>query len=594
MPPRERSPRPRSGRRHLHAVPAPDSPAPEPPAPPEGLSGTIASALQDPEPLAFLSLASSLASALDPRTASLRDVPDDDLGDLVDAAGADSGLANLFIESLIDQDSRETTALLAALAALVPDNHLAQRARRECRRRDHQLPGWLSGLEDSEPGAAASTTHPLGDGENTVVSVLLPGGRPISAVVYIDHNLGTIAKDAFVVPEDAASFGRSFLELAAGDEELDVIELDPAEARARIAQAIEAADELDLPLESETWPACRPLVEWMIGLLPAGGTGYAIPDVGEAERSRISRQVLASVHASGLSRSDACILDELLEFAADCAGGDPLRWSPVSVEILMTQWLPLTASADDDHLLRIPTVLRALIRYAHERRGIPAHLTEQTVDAVDFWEPEYIELVLGENPFGGAGVHSGDPSAGLRDLLAEWGFISMAHAERTVGGPEALAALDDQPLPDEPFSWDGIPEDIRPRVESVLQLCDDCAADLFDTEMRTAFRRVLSRTAATEPAVFRRKSKDTTAAAAIAWAVVTANDGLNPYRGGLTAMSLLAHFGVTGSVSDRARPFLRSFGAPDHQSAVDLTFATPEVLTGQRRAALIRIRDEDI
>lgn len=587
MPSRENRTDRRSERRHLHAVPDETAPSPD------GLFALLAEALDDPEPLAFLSLASSLAATLDPRTAELRDAFVDG-AETAGMAGVDD-FAGMFLESLIGTEARETTALLHALAALLPDNHLAQRARREARRRDHAVPDWLTGLDDAEPGPAISTTHPLGDGENTVVSASLPGGNALSAVVYIDHNLGTVAKDAFVVPQDAESFGRDFRQSAGETGDLSIAEIDPAEARSRIAQAIETGERLLPPLESDTWPACRPLVEWMIGLLPANGVGYVIDGLPDLERTRLTRQVLAAISSAGVRASDEAIVDELLEFAGNYVGGDPLRWSPTTVEILLSQWYPTTVPHDEDGLLRMPTVLRALIGYAHAQRGIPAHLTEETLQAVDAWEPTYTDIVLDADPDEGyGGVSPGGPADFLRELLHDVAVFGIARAEAAVGGPAELAMLDDEPLPDEPFDWDGIPEDIHPRVRTVLEFCDACADELFDAEVRTAFRRVLARTAAAEPAVFRRKSKDTTAAAAIAWAVAAANDLLNPYAGGMTAGELLAHFGVSGSISDRARPFLRAFGAPERQYAAELTFDSPAVLTSQRRAELIRLRDKEV
>jgi len=44
-------------------------------------------------------------------------------------------------------------------------------------------------------------THVLGDGDDYLVGVTLPSGHALSALVYVDHNLGTVVKDAFVIPE---------------------------------------------------------------------------------------------------------------------------------------------------------------------------------------------------------------------------------------------------------------------------------------------------------------------------------------------------------------------------------------------------------
>ena len=42
-------------------------------------------------------------------------------------------------------------------------------------------------------------SHVLGDGDNIMLGARLPGGHELTCVIYIDHNLGTLVKDAFVV-----------------------------------------------------------------------------------------------------------------------------------------------------------------------------------------------------------------------------------------------------------------------------------------------------------------------------------------------------------------------------------------------------------
>ena len=84
-------------------------------------------------------------------------------------------------------------------------------------------------------------------------------------------------------------------------------------------------------------------------------------------------------------------------------------------------------------------------------------------------------------------------------------------------------ALDEMPLPDEDFDWTGIPEEIRPAVQAILEQCDGCADALFDVEHRTAMRRFLARAARNDPKVFARKGSPVRGAAAVAWVITTGN-----------------------------------------------------------------------
>src|SRR5207302_9785901 len=100
--------------------------------------------------------------------------------------------------------------------------------------------------------------------------------------VYIDHNLGTVVKDAFVVAEPVAELV-AFMREKADDPDTSWIDLRLADAKVRIAEAIDAGAMTFPPFESDTWPACRPLIEWITRLLPDGGTGYERPEWGEDE-----------------------------------------------------------------------------------------------------------------------------------------------------------------------------------------------------------------------------------------------------------------------------------------------------------------------
>src|SRR5690606_10335578 len=95
---------------------------------------------------------------------------------------------------------------------------------------------------------------------------------------------------------------------------------------------------------------------------------------------------------------------------------------------------------------------------------------------------------------------------------------------KRVGGRARLANLSIDPLPDERFEWAGIPDDVHAQVTEVLRACDAFADDVLDIELRTAMRRFLSRAAASDPAIFRRRSSPVRAAAAIAWVLCSANE----------------------------------------------------------------------
>ena len=169
--------------------------------------------------------------------------------------------------------------------------------------------------------------------------------------------------------------------------------------------------------------------------------------------------------------------------------------------------------------------------------------------------------------------------------------IMLESLDRKVGGRTQLMNLEEDPLPDEPFEWADVPDDIRPVVQEVLDSCDRCADELLDVEHRTAMRRLLSRAAVGDPAAFRRKASPTRGAAAVAWVICRANDTVGGYWSGLTTKDLLAWFGLKGSVSQRAEPYLRANGVDPHRLYGSTDLGAVDLLTSTQRAAIIQSRD---
>src|SRR5262249_14493530 len=157
--------------------------------------------------------------------------------------------------------------------------------------------------------------------------------------------------------------------------------------------------------ETDTWPACRPVVEWAIGMLPTGGTGYQRPQWSEERQGELTERFFASPFAADLGSADhRRLLGSLPWVRTDYGPGDPLPWSPVPVEILLVDWIPRKIVADTAYLAKAPEVLRSFIRFCHHERGIRAALTEDTLAAVDKYEPIYQRTIASPRPQGPAAL----------------------------------------------------------------------------------------------------------------------------------------------------------------------------------------------
>ena len=550
--------------------------------------GDVAVALTDDHPLALISLVSALLAALEPRRAN----------PFEQALEPDLPTREELVRTFLEVNLLETSALLAVIAELSGDDIMRHRVRREITRRAHALPAWLTDLGQAEVDGAVEMVHVFGDGDNIMIGMSLPGGSALSLVVYIDHNMGTLVKDAFAVPEPLDALIKH-MRLAGGDDpDTTWADLALADARARIRDALERSALAFPPFETETWPACRPLVEWALDMLPAGGTGYQRPCWDADALQELTESFLSSPFGAGLDDADhRQLLQSLLWFGTDYGPGDPLRWSPVAVEIVLVHWIPRKIAADPAYLAKAPDLLRAFIRFCHHKRGIRAALTANTLAAVDEYEPEYQRIIRSPQPLGPAALLAAMGAfrpAGAWPLpgteLPTLPEMMLATLRRAVGGEDTLDELDAVPLPDEPFAWDPIPADIHERVAEVLRLVDRCCDELLDVEYRTACRRYLGRAAAAGPEIFRRRGRAETAAAAICWGIGKAND---LFSGAMLVKDLIGHFGIgQGSVSQRSEPLLRAIGVDPHQQHYgEMNLGSPDYLTSARRRQILARRD---
>ncbi|ORA36415.1 hypothetical protein BST13_10735 [Mycobacterium aquaticum] len=531
-------------------------------------------ALADPDPLNLLLMVSMLLCITDSR----QDNP-------FTAADHSRPTLEELVESFIGVPCPETTALLAVIAEMSAGNDvLRARIRRELATRPAPEIHWLAGLSSPMVTRVVRMSHELGDGDDIMIAARLASGHEFSCVVYIDHNVGNLVKDAFVLPASMDQILSMSQQAAEDGTRWDDMTL--ADARAWVEKGIQRATMTIPPFESESWPGCRALVEWVIRTLPTGGVGHQTPEWDSRKSKRLARQFFASQYGQRFYDDEhRDLLDTLLWFGTDYGAGDPLRWSNVKVEMLLADWIPRKVVAPAEHLAKLPDLLRAYVRFAHAEAGIGARWTDEALAAIDAIEPQYQREI--RTP----GLQS--PEA----LLAQLGIdIGMDRRERKldeltacVGGHDQLDHLDDTPLPDEPFRWDGIGGDAAPRVRDILALTDRCCEQVLDLEYRTACRRLLARVAANDPTSFGRGRVETVAGAVV-WIIGKANNLFRYPAGGMQVKDLMAHFGIQqGGVSQRAATLLRAGGFDS--DTVGLRLGSVDYLVSERRRSIIAARD---
>lgn len=278
------------------------------------------------------------------------------------------------VDSFVDVHAGETTALLAVLGELLDDPDMQRRCRHEVVARRHSLPAWMAGLAGIDVYRTVRMMHVLGDGDEIIIGAKLPTGEELTCAAFIDHHTFSVVKDAFVVP-DSIDTVIQVAEERNTDPDTSLVEMDPADARAWLEHGL--SQHPVFTGQSDTWPACRPLLHWLTRRLPAGGTPYESPEWDSGDLSELCDEFFASQDGARFTRRrHGALLEELL------SEGDPLRWSVTKIEHLFGDRL------DDSHeplavILETPQLLKCFVPFAHARSGIRDELTAEALAAID-------------------------------------------------------------------------------------------------------------------------------------------------------------------------------------------------------------------
>jgi hypothetical protein len=345
----------------------------------------------------------------------------------------------VFAGGLIKHAAKRATpgALMAlrALGAVAPEPYGA-RARREAERLASTGVAerrWAAVVGTGEPTVAWLSYDPIDDdGVCVMVEFDGPGG-PSTIGVYVDHNLGGMAKDAFAAPAGMGEVLARLQEDEAGPGQPDYREISLEEAAALWTGALEMTDMTLDPPTSDDFDDLRALVMARLSKLPRRREVPAPSRMSEEERDQLLAQFFESDETIGLwgvspedNEDDAVehLAHQILAFSLDYVLGTPLRFSPVMVEIFCLDWAPRKIAIDGDGFTLLPDVLAAWIRFVGRRRSIPEEAIKEAVHAAYDYAPEMIEL-------------SQDPE--------EWGpakTLSLAIQQRGID-PNDKAALDD-------------------------------------------------------------------------------------------------------------------------------------------------------
>ena len=312
-----------------------------------------------------------------------------------------------FVDALEALGTTAALATLRALAAVAAPDHarLARAAGDRLAVSGVAEPPWAGGFDRHRPTAAAlMSEEAFDDGVSVMVEFGTPGDEPHTLGIYVDHNMGGLVKDVFLagpLDEVRSQFDRRGPDGVG----LSIRELDHAEARGRVDAALYMLDHTLDPPVSEDVRLMRALIGARMRLLPEG---FELPggqyELTFEERDALLGDFLDSPEGRRWRSDDDAedVARLAIDFGADYNHGGPLRWSPVVVDIFMTDWLARKVSRERDFFARVPDVLRDWVTYAGRRRRVPAAPLREAVAAIEHYREEMLDTVNDPESWGPA------------------------------------------------------------------------------------------------------------------------------------------------------------------------------------------------
>jgi len=274
----------------------------------------------------------------------------------------------------------EAVMSLRALAS-VADGALRRRASaaaRELSNSGGRAPGWVAAIGTAQPTAAWRASDLCGDQDAVMIGFAYPDGDEHSVTVLVDHVLGGIAKDAGVLGPLAEVVG-----IWRATSDIDLVEEPVAVGAGRVVEALDwTSHTIDAPVTAD-YVDNAALLASRLGPIA----------VSLAEREPVAADLREALVKAFLADSAGTVyahdpdawylIDCAVDYRCEHAVGDPLLWSPGTTEQFLLDFVPRKLSADRDNLARMPDVLRAWVRWAAQRAGLPAHVVAKTCAVID-------------------------------------------------------------------------------------------------------------------------------------------------------------------------------------------------------------------
>ncbi len=327
----------------------------------------------EPEPAAAEALASALFAQW--------------MGAELEDADPVSVFGSAMVDHLARDASADALALLAALSAVDP-----MVIELECARAMRQLvdagvrkPVWYDLIGKARFERAWVATDEFDDQDFLVGRFSYGGGAAHDLCVLVDHNILHIAKDAGLAPASADM--RSQWEALDG---MRIVDLDAQAYSDRLSDSFASLEDVWEPPVTDELRSLVPLVGRRLMDLPRPRPIRRKP-MSQTARDKLYTRFRRSEPGRELGR-DTILVRDLIDYGAD-QFDDALHWSPIVVELCLTDWFPRKYTLDDADIDRLPVVLRAWLRFTAAERSLADSSLAEMLAAVDEFEPVFGEAM---------------------------------------------------------------------------------------------------------------------------------------------------------------------------------------------------------
>ena len=237
--------------------------------------------------------------------------------------------------------------------------------------------------------------HETDDGHHVGLVARHPGAaEPHLVMAFIDSNLGGMASDILVSADVEG------VRVEAASQGLVASPLEPAEAQARLQQALQRTDMTMMAPVEEDFPLLRPLLESVMRSLPEPSRLPAVEPPSDEELESVAESI---VEASADVFDDELTPERLRDtarlvtrFMSREMGRSPVAWSPARLEILLCDFVPRKVPVPPEALASLPGELAALVPAAQRLAGWEDRHVEFTLEMIERVTPEFMELVASD------------------------------------------------------------------------------------------------------------------------------------------------------------------------------------------------------